>query len=205
MSARAAAQLEFLGFEQLYHYMRGKADWIVRGLPTEPRAPLGERLRALPYFINNLAPGFRAAWIRFSGRITVGDSTRDDLIRLSPEDALTTVLTTPKSAVSVEISVSPNAAVPSKPPETGRPLAVVLNAAGTLLGAVETAAPRQPASEAMNPGPQTIRPDMTLGLAATLLRDNPYILVTSARGRYIGRYHPPVSQSAVRATDRKPD
>ncbi len=179
MSARAAAQLEFLGFERVYHYMRGKADWIVRGLPTEPRAPLGERLRALPYFINNLVPGFRAAWIRFSGRITVGDSTRDDLIRLGPEDAV------PWSA------------------ENGRPLAVVLDTAATLLGAVEAAALGRRASEAMNSGPQTIRPDMTRGLAATLLRDNPYILITSARGRYIGRYHPPESQSAVRATGQK--
>jgi hypothetical protein len=181
MSARAAAQLEFLGFEHVYHYIRGKADWIVRGLPTEPRAPIGERLRALPYFINNLAPAFRAAWIHLSGRITVGDSTRDDLTRLSPEDAV------------------------SSSAEKGRPLAVVLDAAGTLLGAVEAVAPSRRASEAMNPGPQTIRPDMTLALAATLLRDNPYILVTSARGRYIGRYHPPGSQAAVRAADRKRD
>ena len=53
------------------HYFRGKVDWIVRGLPTEPVPPLSERARALRYFINNLAPGIRAAWIRYSVRTIV--------------------------------------------------------------------------------------------------------------------------------------
>jgi rhodanese-related sulfurtransferase len=64
LSARAAAQLELLGFTGVRHYFRGKADWIVRGLPTDPPAPLSERIRAIPYFVNNLAPGVRSLWIR---------------------------------------------------------------------------------------------------------------------------------------------
>jgi len=40
----------------------------------------------------------------------------------------------------------------------------------------------------MNPGPQTIRPDMTPRLAAKLMASNPYLLVTTAMGNYLGRY-----------------
>lgn len=35
MSPRAACRLETLGFEQVYDYVTGKADWLARGLPTE--------------------------------------------------------------------------------------------------------------------------------------------------------------------------
>ncbi|MFF5019711.1 rhodanese-like domain-containing protein [Streptomyces sp. NPDC001165] len=35
MSPRAAAQLEQLGFRQVYDYVPGKADWLAAGLPTE--------------------------------------------------------------------------------------------------------------------------------------------------------------------------
>jgi CBS domain-containing protein len=35
MSPRAAWRLEALGFEQVYDYVPGKADWLARGLPTE--------------------------------------------------------------------------------------------------------------------------------------------------------------------------
>jgi CBS-domain-containing membrane protein len=35
MSPRAACRLETLGFEQVYDYVAGKADWLARGLPRE--------------------------------------------------------------------------------------------------------------------------------------------------------------------------
>jgi CBS domain-containing protein len=35
MSPRAACRLETLGFEEVYDYVTGKADWLGRGLPTE--------------------------------------------------------------------------------------------------------------------------------------------------------------------------
>lgn len=50
MSPRAACRLEALGFEQVYDYVPGKADWIGHGLPVEgedadvPRA--GDIVRA---------------------------------------------------------------------------------------------------------------------------------------------------------------
>src|SRR3990172_2943993 len=62
MSPRAASRLEALGFDQVYDYAAGKADWGASGLPLEGRpgpragelaradAPtclLGERLQAI--------------------------------------------------------------------------------------------------------------------------------------------------------------
>jgi hypothetical protein len=35
MSPRAACRLETLGFEHVFDYMPGKADWLARGLPRE--------------------------------------------------------------------------------------------------------------------------------------------------------------------------
>jgi hypothetical protein len=147
------------------HYFRGKADWMVRGLPTEPAAPLSERIRALRYFIHNLAPGIRAAWIRYSNRTTVRDSMRDDLVRLGPDDAV--------SAASADSSA---------------PRAVVLNHDGVLLGAIEKLDSAPHARDAMNSAPQTIRPDMTPRLAAKLLEANRYLIVTTEHGKYLGRY-----------------
>lgn len=147
------------------HYFRGKADWIVRGLPIEPAPSLSERMRALPYFINNLAPGFRSAWIRYSARTIVRETMRNDLARLSFDDA-----------------------VPAASADAATPRSVVLNAAGVLLGAIDKSDSAQRARDLMNSAPQTIRPDMTPRLAAKLLESNPYLLVTTEHGKYLGRY-----------------
>jgi hypothetical protein len=148
------------------HYLRGKADWMVRGLPCEPAPSTSEKLRALPYFINNLAPGIRAKWIALSRRPTVVQQAKDDLSRLHPPDAI--------SASIARADV----------------VAVVLNADGILLGAIESNAKGASTIDAMNPAPQTIRPDMTHRLAAELLEKHRYILITTSFGRYIGRYEP---------------
>jgi len=147
------------------HYFRGKVDWMVRGLPTEPAAPLSERVHALRYFVNNLAPGIRAVWIRYSDRATVRDSMRDDLVRLGPDDA-----------------------VAAAPADFSMPRAVVLNHDGVLLGAIEKSDSAPHAREIMNSAPQTIRPDMTPKLAAKLLESNRYLIVTTEYGKYLGRY-----------------
>ncbi len=147
------------------HYFRGKVDWIVRGLPTEPVPQLSERTQALRYFINNLAPGIRAAWIRYSDRAIVRDSMRDDLARLGLDDP-----------------------VPAAGADSQTPRAVVLNSNGVLLGAIEKSDFASHAREVMNSAPQTIRPDMTPRLAAKLLELNRYLIVTTERGKYLGRY-----------------
>jgi hypothetical protein len=156
-----------LGFSDVRHYFRGKVDWMVRGLPTDPPAPLSKRMRALPYFINNLAPGLREFWIRYSDRVRVAEFMRDDPVRLGPEDH-----------------------VPPASPDPSAPRAVVLNPDGILLGAIEQSDAAARAIDAMNPNPQTIRPDMTPRLAAHLLTSNPYLVVTTGTGKYLGRYVP---------------
>jgi rhodanese-related sulfurtransferase len=176
LSSRAAAQLELLGFGNVYWYQRGKADWIVRGLPSEPHPPLAERLKAFPFFINNLAPGFRNTWIKISGRAVVGASISDAPRRLGYRDLL-----------------------PESLPDGIRPAAVILNEQNVLIGAIDrnddgagagSADGGRAVTDLMDPGPQTIRPDMTHELAADLLRHHPYILVTESSGRYLGLYVP---------------
>jgi hypothetical protein len=165
LSGRAAAQLELKGFSQVFHYLRGKADWMVRGAPMEPRTGWSERGAALHFFLNNLVPSIRTGWIAITRRAAVWDSMRDDLPRLAPSDP-----------------------APESSGAAAAPLAVVLDRNGILLGAIEAGSPGASALDAMNPAPQTIRPDMTPHLAAVLLSARPYLLVTTAEGKYLGRY-----------------
>jgi rhodanese-related sulfurtransferase len=172
LSARAAAQLELTGFSHVFHYLRGKADWMVRGAPMEPPTGWSERGAALPYFLNNLVPAARQAWVALTRRAAVWNSMRDDLPKLAPGDP-----------------------APAPPSADGRAVvAVVLDKNGVLLGAIEGkssgASAGVSALDAMNPAPQTIRPDMTPRLAAVLLRARPYLLVTTEMGKYLGRYVP---------------
>ena len=131
----------------------------------DPPAPLSERVSAFRYFVNNLAPGPRSFWIHFSDRVRVDEFMRDDLVRLRPEDA-----------------------VPLAAPDSPTPRAVVLNRDSVLLGTIERpdAAPR--VLDAMNQSPQTIRPDMSPRLAKKLLKSNQYLMVTTEKGKYLGRY-----------------
>lgn len=147
--------------------MRGKADWMLRELPCEPAPSIREKLRALPYFINNLAPSIRGAWISISGRPIVGKTSKDDLSRLRAAETV--------SASALRSDV----------------VAVLLNSDGQLLGAIEKNGKVSGGTEAINPAPQTIRPDMTHRLAAHLLESTRYLLVTTAEGKYLGRYEPP--------------
>jgi hypothetical protein len=136
-------------------------------LPTDPPTPVPERIRAFPYFINNLAPGPRAFWIHYTDRVRVSEFTRDELIRLGPGDP-----------------------VPPASQGSPTPRAVVLTRDGILMGAIEQSDAAQRAVAAMNSAPQTIRPDMTIRLADRLLASNPYLIMTTAAGNYLGRYAP---------------
>jgi len=134
-------------------------------LPTDPPVPLSERMRAFPYFVNNLAPGLRAFWVHYTDRVRIDEFMHDDLIRLGPNDS-----------------------VPPASPDSPTPRAVVLNPEEILLGAIEQSDPAPRALDATNPNPQTIRPDMTPRLAAKLLKSNSYLMITTAKGKYLGRY-----------------
>lgn len=52
MSPRAACRLELLGFERVFDYSSGKADWLAAGLPTV-RADVSER-RAVDALVTDL-------------------------------------------------------------------------------------------------------------------------------------------------------
>ena len=142
---------------------------MVRGLPCDPVPTLGEKLRALPYFINNLAPSVRASWIEISSRDTVARAMKDDLSRLRAAEAV--------SASALRSDV----------------VAVLLNSEGQLLGAIEPNGKMNGGAERVNPAPQTIRPDMTHQLATHLLKSHRYLLVTTSFGKYLGRYEPPAT------------
>src|SRR3989442_5045952 len=47
MSPRAACRLETLGFERVYDYVAGKADWLARGFRTEGRDAVQPRVGPL--------------------------------------------------------------------------------------------------------------------------------------------------------------
>src|SRR5260221_183045 len=117
-----------LGFSDVRHYFRGKVDWMVRGLPMDPPASLLERIRALRYFVNNLAPELRTFWIHYSDRVLIDEFMRNNLVRLTPEDV-----------------------VPPASPDSPTPRAVILNPEGVLLGTIEQSDPAPKALDAMNP------------------------------------------------------
>ncbi len=53
MSPRAAWRLEHLGFEEVYDYVPGKADWVAAGLPTDGS---GERTARVVDVIDRSVP-----------------------------------------------------------------------------------------------------------------------------------------------------
>ena len=138
---------------------------MVRGLPMDPPASLSERMSPFRYFVNNLAPRLRSSWIHFSDRVRVDEFMCDDLVRFGPEDV-----------------------VPPAAPDSPTPRAVVLDPDNVLLGTIEQSDAASRALDAMDPNPQTIRPDMSPRLAEKLLKSNPYLIVTTAKGKYLGRY-----------------
>ena len=47
MSPRSAWRLEGLGFERVYDYVPGKADWFASGLPFRPNKPVEKMLKGM--------------------------------------------------------------------------------------------------------------------------------------------------------------
>ncbi len=92
------------------------------------------------------------------------------------------------------VRLGPEDSVPPASPDSPTPRAVVLTADAVLLGAIEHSESAPRALDAMNPAPQSIRPDMTPRLAAKLLTSNPYLIVTTSMGKYLGCYAPARAQ-----------
>ena len=56
MSPRAACRLERLGFNPVYDYVAGKADWLAAGLPTEGRPHPTRVINAIDLGVPTCAP-----------------------------------------------------------------------------------------------------------------------------------------------------
>jgi Mg/Co/Ni transporter MgtE len=87
MSPRAACRLETLGFEDVYDYVAGKADWLAHGLDVEGtdagRATIGRLARtdvvtcSLDDIVSDVRPQVEASPYRFAlvvsqGRVLLG-------------------------------------------------------------------------------------------------------------------------------------
>jgi len=107
MSPRAASRLETLGFEQVYDYVAGKADWGSFGLPLEgrrdsatrvgahaptdvPTCRLGEPLREVCERVRK--SGWDTCFVVDESRVVLGRLGRSALARdgdVSVEEAMT--------------------------------------------------------------------------------------------------------------------
>jgi len=104
MSPRAASRLEALGFDQVYDYAAGKADWGASGLPLEgrpgpraselarpdtPTCPAAERLQDVRARV--LGSGWDTCLVVNRERVVIGRLGRRALARgddVSVEDAM---------------------------------------------------------------------------------------------------------------------
>ena len=77
MSPRAAWRLEGLGFERVYDYVPGKADWFASGLPFRPNKPVEKMLKGMQ------ARGASAVLVTTSDGRLVGLLHRKDVEQLA--------------------------------------------------------------------------------------------------------------------------
>jgi rhodanese-related sulfurtransferase len=144
LSARAAWRLESMGFQEVYRYTSGKADWLAAGWETEGTESKKVRIRQMIY------------------KEVPTCSLRERL-----ED--------------VKARRRPN-----------QDLCVVVNDRNIVLGIVQgetwDANPLARVADVMQPGPQTIRPDLEPKDAQKLLRhyDGPIAIVTTSDGELLG-------------------
>ena len=158
MSPRAAWQLEALGFEVVYDFVGGKADWIAHGLPLEgegPHYPL------------------------------VGEAARRDIVH--------------ECRLGSHVGDSRNAVA-----ESGQPYCVVLNDHDILMGRLRRKHLRGGdegvVESVMETGPTTVRAteSATALLKRMEARDVPAVLVTTAKGKFVGIARKPELERLVR-------
>ena len=143
LSARAAWRLETMGFQEVYRYTPGKADWLAAGWETE---------------------GTEAKKIRIRQMMHKDVSTC--ALRERLEDV--------------------------KSRRRGEDLCVVVNDRNIVLGVIQgetwDANPLSRVADVMQPGPQTIRPDLEPKDAQKILKnyDAPSAIVTTSDGELLG-------------------
>ena len=144
VSARAACRLEGMGFQEVYRYTPGKADWLAAGLETEGTEAKKVRIRQMIH---------------------------KDVPTCAPRERLE----------DVKSRRRPN-----------QDLCVVVNDRNIVLGVIQgetwEANPQARIAEVMQPGPQTIRPDLEPKDAQKLLRnyDAANAIVTTSDGELLG-------------------
>lgn len=123
MSPRAAARLESIGFERVYEYVAGKADWGSFGLPLEgrrdsatrvgahartdvPTCGLGERLRDVCAGVRDA--GWDTCFVVDERRVVLGRLGRSALARdgdVAVEEAMTSGPSTVRPSLELERAV----------------------------------------------------------------------------------------------------
>ncbi len=123
MSPRAASRLESIGFEQVYEYAAGKADWGSFGLPLEgrrdsgtrvgpyaqtevPTCRLGDRLRDVCELVRDA--GWDTCFVVDERRVVLGRLGRAALARdqdVPIEDAMTLGPSTVRPSLELERAV----------------------------------------------------------------------------------------------------
>ena len=144
LSARAAWRLETMGFQEVYRYTPGKADWLAAGFETEGAQAKKPRIRNMIH---------------------------KDVATCSLRERLE----------DVKSRRRPN-----------QDMCVVVNDRNIVLGVIQgetwDANPLARVVDIMQPGPQTIRPDLEPKDAQKILRnyDGPHAIVTTSDGELLG-------------------
>ena len=144
LSARAAWRLESMGFQEVYRYTPGKADWLAAGWETEGTEAKKVRIRQMIH---------------------------KDVPTCSLRERLEDVKARRRQ---------------------NQDFCVVVNDRNIVLGIIQgetwDANPLARVADVMQPGPQTIRPDLEPKDAQKLLRhyDGPNAIVTTSDGELLG-------------------
>jgi len=144
LSARAAWRLESMGFQEVYRYTPGKADWLAAGWETEGTEAKKVRIRQM---IHREVP-----------TCSLRERLEDVKARRRPNQDLCVVVNDRNIVV------------------------------GIVQGEIWDANPLARVADVMQPGPQTIRPDLEPKDAQKLLRhyDGPNAIVTTSDGELLG-------------------
>lgn len=149
MSPRAACRLEQLGFEQVFDYVPGKADWLAAGLPTEgpqaavpragdmadakvPTCALDERIGDVR---ERLQEDAELCVVLDCGRIVVGLMTRGDLAA-PPDTRVAEVMLEGPTTFRPNLAAEELAAYLRK---KNVPMTLITNSDGELVGLFDAA------------------------------------------------------------------
>ncbi len=109
MSARAAARLEYLGFQKVYRYTPAKADWLAAGFPTEGEQAKQSRIKDAVQSIPTCGPDERIGTVKqrlTDARVCAVVDKNDVVLGLLEKDAWKADAQTPAQEVMTLSPVS---------------------------------------------------------------------------------------------------